>query len=66
MTKSSDFFSENCASRGAKTNFLCFVIRELLTFECVASNRSPCAINQKILPGQNRVKGHFAVSRRDC
>ena len=41
MTKSSDFLSENRASRGAKTDFLSFVIRELLTFECVVSNRSP-------------------------
>ena len=37
-------------------DFLSFVIRELLTFECVVSNRSPLwAINQKNLPGPNRV-----------
>ena len=41
MTKCLDFLSENCASRGAKMDFLSFVIRELLTFEFVVSNRSP-------------------------
>ena len=44
MTKSLDFLdflSENCASRGAKTDFLSFVVRELLTFEFIVSNRSP-------------------------
>ena len=56
MTKSLDFLSENCASREAKTDFLSFVVRELLTFEFVVSNRFPYwAINQKILPGPNRV-----------
>ena len=41
MTKNLDFLSENLASRGAKTDFLLFVVRELLTFEFVVSNRSP-------------------------
>ena len=41
MTKSLDFLSENWASREAKTDFLSFVVRELLTFEYVVSNRSP-------------------------
>ena len=41
MTKSLDFFSENLASREAKTDFLSFVVRELLTFEFVVSNRCP-------------------------
>ena len=34
-------FSKNKVARGAKTNFLSFVIRELLTFECAVLNRSP-------------------------
>ena len=41
MTKSLDFMSENLASREAKTDFLSFIVRELLTFEFVVSNRSP-------------------------
>ena len=41
MTKSLDFLSKNLASREAKTDFLSFVVRELLTFEFVVSNRSP-------------------------
>ena len=41
MTKSLDFLSENCASREEKMDFLSFVVRELLTFELVVSNRSP-------------------------
>ena len=41
MTKSLDFLSENWAFRKAKTDFLSFVVQELLTFECVVSNRSP-------------------------
>ena len=41
MTISLDFLSENCASRGAKTDFLSFAVQELLTFEFVVSNRSP-------------------------
>ena len=40
MTKSLNFLLENCAS-GANTDFLSFVIRELLTFEYAVSNRSP-------------------------
>ena len=66
MTKSLDFFSENWASRGAKTNFLSFLIRELLPFEFAASNRSPWAINQKILPGPNRVKIWNPVKESNC
>ena len=41
MTKSLDFLSENRASREAKTDFLSFVVQELLTFEFVVSNRFP-------------------------
>ena len=41
----------------SKNGFLSFVIRELLAFECVVSNQSPWAINQKILLGPNRVNG---------
>ena len=43
----------------SKNVFLFFVIRELLTFECVASIDPPWAINQKILPGPNRVNNSF-------
>ena len=35
------FFSENCASHGAKTNFISFVVRKLSALEYVESNRSP-------------------------
>ena len=41
MLKSLDFLLVNWASRGAKTDFLSFVIGKLLTFECVVWNRSP-------------------------
>ena len=41
MTKSLDFLSENRASREAKTDFLSFVVWELLTFEFVVLNQSP-------------------------
>ena len=39
-----------------KVLILSFVDRELLTFKDVELNRSPWAINRKILPGLNRVK----------
>ena len=55
-----DFLSEKCASRKAKLAFLSFVVRELLTFEfCCVESIPPWAINQKILPGPNRVKANI-------
>ena len=55
-----DFLSEKCASRKAKLAFLSIVVRELLTFEfCCVESIPPWAINQKILPGPNRVKANI-------
>ena len=56
MTKSSDFCQKIELLVEQKRIFY-LLIRELLTFECVVSNRSPpWANNQKFLPGPNRVK----------
>ena len=44
-------------------DFLSFVIREILTFEVVVSNRSPWAINQKIFPGPDKVNPLFLNDR---
>ena len=59
MTENLDFWSENLASCGAKTDFLSVVILELLTNELCRID-TPSAVNQKILPGPNRVNSLHA------